>query len=122
MKGQFKLVLNNNQDCKYILGDLIDNRTNISWSNRSRDIINILKEEGYHFNYLAEMIIISLVHKRDMTFDFCLKHKMSAIEWKLNAMINKDKSLINNSHKIGDILLIQDLTVIGIILFKRICF
>ena len=95
LKGQFKLVLNNNQDCKYIVGDLIDNRTNISWSNRLRDIINILKEERYHFNYRAEMNIISLVHKRDMTFDFYLKHNMSAVEWKLNAMINKDKSLIN---------------------------
>ena len=29
-----------------------------------------------------------------MTYDFYLKYIMSAIEWKLNAMINKDKSLI----------------------------
>ena len=31
-----------------------------------------------------------------MTYDFCLKRNMSAFEWKLNAMINKDKNLINN--------------------------
>ena len=30
LKGQFKLVLKNNQDCKYLMTDMIDNRTNIS--------------------------------------------------------------------------------------------
>ena len=29
-----------------------------------------------------------------MSYDFYLKHNMSALEWKLNAMINKNKSLI----------------------------
>ena len=29
---------------------MIDNTTNISWSNYLRDAINNLKEEGYHFN------------------------------------------------------------------------
>ena len=47
-----------------------------------------------------------------MTYDFYLKNKMSAFEWKLNAMINKDRNLINNIPKIGDILLILNLTVI----------
>ena len=37
---------------------------------------------------------------------------MSAFEWKLNAIINKDRNLINNIPKIGDILLILNLTVI----------
>ena len=73
---------------------MIDNRTSISWSNYLRDAINNLKEEGYHFKQLAEMDIITLAHKRDMTHDFYIKHNMSAFEWKLNAMINEDKSLI----------------------------
>ena len=72
---------------------MIDNRTFISWSNYLRDAINNIKEEGYHFNYIAEMDIITLAHKRDMTYEFFLKHNMSAFEWKLNAMINKDKNL-----------------------------
>ena len=117
-KGQFKLVFNNNQGCKYVLTSMIDNRTCVSWSNYLRDAIDKLKEEGYDFNHLAEMDIITLAHKRDMTYDFYLKQKKAAIEWKLNAMINKDKSLIKSSHKIGDILLIQDLTVIGILSLK----
>ena len=95
LKGEFKLVFNNSQDCKYIMTGMIDNRTVVFWSNYLRDAINHLKEEGYHFDYIAEMDIITLAHKRDMTYDFYMKHNMSAIEWKLNAMINKGKSLIN---------------------------
>ena len=95
MSGECKLVFNNNQDCKIITTDKIDNKTCISWSNYLRDAIDNLKEEGIHFSYMAEMDIIRLAHKRDMTYDFYLKHNMSAFEWKLNAMINKDKNLIN---------------------------
>ena len=59
-----------------------------------RDAIINLKEEGYHFNHIAEMDIITLAHKRDMTCDFYMKHNMHAVEWKLNQLINKDKNLI----------------------------
>ena len=31
----------------------------------------------------------------DMTYDFYIKHNMHAVEWKLNAIFNKNKSLIN---------------------------
>ena len=94
LKGEFRLVFNNIQNCKYIITGMIDNRTFISWSNYLREAINDLKEEGYDFNYIAEMDIITLDHKRDMTYDFYLKHKTPAFEWKLNALINKDKNLI----------------------------
>ena len=54
-----------------------------------------------------------------MTYVFYLKQFMPAFEWKLNAMINKDKNLINKfPQNWRHILLIHDLTVIGIILFK----
>ena len=36
IKGQFKLVFINNQDCKYLLTSMINNTTNISWSNYLR--------------------------------------------------------------------------------------
>ena len=95
LRGQFKLVFDNNQDSKYLMTDMIDNRTNKSWSNYLRDAINNLKEEGYHFNHIVEMNIIKLAHNCDLIYDFHLKHNMPASEWKLNAMINKDKNLIN---------------------------
>ena len=94
IKSQFKLVFNNNQDCKYLLTSTVNNTTNISWSNYLRDTIDSLKTEGYDFKYMAEMDIITLAHKRDMTYDFCMKHNMPALEWKLNAMNNKDESII----------------------------
>ena len=75
--------------------DMINNTTNVSWSNYLRDVISKLKEEGYDFSHIAEMDIITLAHKCDMTFDFYLKHNKSAFEWKFSAMINKDKNLIN---------------------------
>ena len=95
LKGQLKLVCNNNQDCKYLITGMINNTTNISCSNYLREAINNLKEEGYHFNHIAEMDIITLAHKCDKTYDFYLKHNMPTFERKLNAMINKDKNLIN---------------------------
>ena len=41
---------------------VIDNRTFVSWSNYLREAISNLKEEGYDFNYIAEMDIITLAH------------------------------------------------------------
>ena len=60
-----------------------------------REAIDSLKREGYVFNNINEMDIITLAHKRDMTYDFYLKHTMSAFEWKLNAKVNKEKNLAN---------------------------
>ena len=93
LKGQFKLVFNN-QDCKYLMTDMITNTTNVSWSNYIREAI-----EGCDFSHIAEMDIITLAHKRDMTYDHYLKRNMSAFEWKLNSKINKDKNLINKFPK-----------------------
>ena len=75
---------------------MIDNMTKISISIYLRDAINNLKEEGYQFNHIAKMDIITLAHKRDLTHDFHINHIMSAFEWKLNGMINKGKNLFIN--------------------------
>ena len=76
IKGDFKLVFSDNQDCKYIMTGMIDNRRFISLSNCLGDAINNLEEEGYDFDHIPEMNIIPLAHKRDMTYDFYLKHKI----------------------------------------------
>ena len=93
LKVQFKLIFNN-IDCKYLMTDMIHNTTNISYSNYIREAI-----KGCDFSHIAEMDIITLAHKRDMIYDFYLKHNMSAFEWKLNSKINKDKNLINKFPK-----------------------
>ena len=41
------------------------------------------------------MNIITSVNKRDMRCDFYNKHDMCSVEWKLKAMINKNKNQIN---------------------------
>ena len=41
------------------------------------------------------MNIITISNKMVMCYDFYFKHNMHAVEWKLNAMINKDKNLFN---------------------------
>ena len=64
LKGQFKLVFTNSQDCKYLLTDMIKNTTKISWSIYLGEAIDSLKEEGYHFNHVAEMDKITSAHKQ----------------------------------------------------------
>ena len=44
IKGEFKLVFNNNQDCDYLISGMIINTTNISWSNYLREAIDSLKK------------------------------------------------------------------------------
>ena len=41
------------------------------------------------------MNIIKIANKMDMSYDFYIKHNMHAVEWKLNAMIIKNKNLIS---------------------------
>ena len=76
LKGQLKIVFNINQDCKYVMTDMINNTTKISWSNYLRDAISKIKDEGYHLNYIAEMNFKTVALNCDMTYDFYLKHKV----------------------------------------------
>ena len=73
---------------------MIGNTTNVSWSNYLREAI-----DECDFSHLAEMNIITLANKRDMTYYFYLKNNMPAFEWKLNSKINKDKNLIKKFPK-----------------------
>ena len=57
-------------------------------------VIDDFKDKGYNFNHIAGMHIITRACKMDMSYDFYIKHNMCALEWKLNAMINKNKSLM----------------------------
>ena len=101
VKCEYKLVFSGYQYCPYITSKLFDNKRNRQISEkRNSDFEDI----GYTFNHIAEMHTITLANKLDMTHDFYIKHIMCALEWKINAMIDKDKSLINKLIVIGDIL------------------
>ena len=66
-----------------------------SWRMFLEKIIHDFEDKGYIFNRLAEMNIITIANKIDMSYDFYIKHNMHIIERKVVAMINKDKNLIN---------------------------
>ena len=87
---QFKLNFNDNQYCPYVTSKLSDNKTMTSWSNFLEKIISDFKDEGYDFNHIAKMQFITIANKLDISYDFYIKHNMHAVDWKLNAMINKD--------------------------------
>ena len=72
-----------------------DNITLISWETFLEKVIDDFRDKGYTFNHIAEMHIITIANKKDMLFDFYIEHNLCALEWKLNAMINKNKNLIN---------------------------
>ena len=48
----------------------------------------------------------------DISYNFYFKHNMHAVEWKLDAPINKDKSLINNLNRNWRNPLLENLIVI----------
>ena len=96
IKCKFKLVFNNYEYCPYVMSNVSDNKTMISWKNLLEKVIDDFKDKGYTFNHIAEMHLITKANKRDMSCDSYNKHNMPAIERKSNAMINKNKNLINN--------------------------
>ena len=52
------------------------------------------KNIGYNFNHFEEMNIITISEKMDMSYDFYIEHNMHVIEWRINAMITKNRKLI----------------------------
>ena len=60
-----------------------------------KKLFSDFEDKRYTFNHKAEMHIITFPGKLDMAYDFYLKHNLCALERKLNAMTNKDKSLID---------------------------
>ena len=94
-KCEFKLVFNDCEVSPYVTSKLFDNKTMISWRIFLKKVIDDFKDKGSTFNHIAEMHIITIAHKRDMTFGFYIKHNMCALEWKINEVINKNKNLIN---------------------------
>ena len=91
---EFKLVFNDYRYCPFVMCIVCDNKTMISGKNFSKKVIGDFKDKGYTFSHIAEMHIIKIANKMDMSYDFYIKHNKHAIEWKLNAMVNKNKSLI----------------------------
>ena len=72
--------------------------------------INDINNQGYFSDRIDEFIIITIADQMDMTYDFYIKHNMCALEWKLNAIINKNKNLFNKLDSSKHHLLIRKLS------------
>ena len=95
IKWEFKIVFNDIQYCPYVMSEICSNKTMCFQYSFLEKVINDLKVEGYNCNHIAEMNITTIVSKRDMSYDFCIKHNLCALEWNLFAKINKSKILIH---------------------------
>ena len=93
MKCQYKLVFNDCQYCPYVTTKSSDHKTLIPWKSCS-EVIDDFKNKGFTFNHIAEVRIITIAIKWDITYDFNIKHTICALELKLNAMITENKSLV----------------------------
>ena len=99
IKCHFKLVFNDNQYSTYVKSNLFYNKRIISWLNFLKSVIDDFENKGYNLNHTEGMNIITIADKLDMLYDFYIKYNMHAVEWKLNAMINKNKNLINKFNR-----------------------
>ena len=70
-----------------------------SWSIFWKGVISDFKDKGYIFNHIAEMANITIAKKMDMSYDFFIRHNLHAVEWKIIAMINRNKSLIKKLNR-----------------------
>ena len=55
----------------------------ISWSRFLEKVIDEFKNKGYTFNRIAEMNIITIAKKLDMSYNFYIKHNMHEVERKI---------------------------------------
>ena len=99
IKCHFKKVFSDNQYRTNFKSSLFDNKTTVPLKIFLEKVSDDFKQKGYNFNHIEEMKIITIANKMNMSYDFSIKHNMHMIEWKLNAMINKDKKLINKFYQ-----------------------
>ena len=94
VRCEFKLCFINKESYGIARSNLTDNKTMISWKIFVENKINNLKSDGFDFSHISQMNIIIVCNKMDVVYDFYMKHKMPAVEWKLNQLFHKDKNLI----------------------------
>ena len=63
-------------------------------------MIDDFEDKRYNNNQIAERHIITIANKMDKWYDFYIKHSMHAVDWKVNAKLNKNKSLISKFNHI----------------------
>ena len=65
------------------------------FSDNKTMLLNVNKNfnnKGYNFSDIGEMNTATIAIKMHMSYDFNIKNNMHAVEWKLIALIKKDKN------------------------------
>ena len=102
IKYEFKLIFNNDLLQRiHIKTNFYNNTDPITLKRYLLYQIHNFIDKGYEFSYIDEMNITTVNDKMYMTYDYYIKHPMSAVERKLNMIISKNPHLIkslNRSH------------------------
>ena len=56
--------------------NVCDSKRMTFWKHFLMKVINDFKDKGYNFSHIAEMHIITIANKMDMSYDFYIKHIM----------------------------------------------
>ena len=62
------------------MSNIGDSKKMVSWKNYLQKVIDNFKDKGYTFDHIAEMHIITIANKMDMSYNFYIKQIMHAIE------------------------------------------
>ena len=92
---EFKLCFINMKDYGVVSSELTDNKTMVSWKLFVENVNNNFHNDGFDFSHISQKNILIVCNETNMIYGFYMKHKMHAVEWKLNQLINKDENLIN---------------------------
>ena len=102
INGDFKLIFNNDTLKPIHTETDFYNNTNLNILKRYILYhIDIFIDKGREYSHIDEMHIKTVNDKKYMTYDYYMKHPMSAVELKLNMIISKNPHLIkslNRSH------------------------
>ena len=82
-------MIMNNEYCACITSELSDNNTMCNRYKLLENVINGFQNQGYNINHIAEINIITISNKLEMSYEFYITHIMCALEWKSNAMLKK---------------------------------
>ena len=77
-------------------------------------MISDYNNKGYTFNRIDELNDKTIADKMDTSYDFCIKHNMHAVEWKLIGLINKDNTVLNKQNRSSRLPLIRNYSRIPI--------
>ena len=95
IRCEFKLVFSNMEGYAVASSILKDNNTMFSWKILVEKAINNFIKDGYIFSHISKINCTLICNERNMTYKHYLQQPKSMLEWEINAIVNRNKKLIN---------------------------